>query len=415
MIDESDTIGASSDEFYDDLVEEIAEQIEAGQSLDLEVYLARHPQYADKLRRVVPAMRAMVKLGMESLSGGARRKCEPEFPGGALGDYRIVCEIARGGMGVVYEAEQISLGRRVALKVLPFAALLDDRHRLRFQNEARAAATLEHPHIVPIYGVGQDRGVHYYAMKLIQGHSLAQLLEQLRQDHYRMIAHVGVQAASGLEYAHRLGITHRDVKPANLLLDGDGDCWITDFGLAQVESDATLTRTGDLLGTLRYMAPEQARGEPGLVDSRTDIYALGLTLYELLTLRPAFRGDDRARLIRAILEEDPPPPRQINPTIPRDFETIVLKAIDKEPSQRYRSAGELADDLQRFLEHEPIRARRPNLWDRAAKWARRHRPPVASAAALLLVLSAGLGVATVLVERERIRAVANLRLAPPWR
>jgi len=185
-----------------------------------------------------------------------------------------------------------------------------------------------------------------------------------------------VQAAEALEHAHQMGVVHRDIKPSNLLVDAGGQLRITDFGLAMIQGDPALTMTGDIVGTLRYMSPEQASGDRRVLDAHTDIYSLGVTLYELVTLRPAFPGEDRQRLLQQIANDDPPPPRDVNPLIPRDLETIVLKAMAKEPSQRYAVAQEFADDLQHFLADEPIRARRPSLADRATKWALRHRPLV---------------------------------------
>ena len=194
-----------------------------------------------------------------------------------------------------------------------------------------------------------------------------------------MVAALGIQAAEALDHAHKYGIVHRDIKPANLLLDVEGNLWITDFGLARLQDDAGLTITGDLLGTLRYMSPEQALAKRGYLDHRTDIYSLGATLYELLTLRPAIDGQDRQEVLRKIAQDEPTPLRRLNPAIPRELETILLKAMSKEPGSRYDTAQELADDLRHFLEHRPIRARRPSLAERAAKWAHRHRTIVASA------------------------------------
>jgi hypothetical protein len=225
---------------------------------------------------------------------------------------------------------------------------------------------------------------------------------------FHVIASLGIKAARALEYAHSTGIVHRDVKPANLLLDRDGNLWVTDFGLALVQSDANLTRSGELLGTLRYMSPEQALSKPALVDHRTDIYGLGATLYELLTRRPVFSGTDRQELLRQIAFDEPIAPRRLDPGIPHELETIVLKALAKTPSERYASAGELADDLQRYLNDQPILARRPTVLERAAKWSRRHRGLVVATVALLLILVAGLGVSTLLIakayESERNRA-----------
>jgi serine/threonine protein kinase/Flp pilus assembly protein TadD len=354
---------------------------------------------------------------------------------GTLGDFRLLREVGRGGMGIVYEAEQISLGRRVALKVLPFAATMDPRHLQRFQNEARAAASLHHPNIVPVYAVGCERGVHYYAMQFIDGLTLAQFLApksdspapspdqattaypplppdkaaaetavaaaettaQVPRDRaeFRRIAAWGIQAAEALEHAHQLGIVHRDVKPGNLMLDGAGKLWVTDFGLARVGADAGLTLTGDLVGTLRYMSPEQALARRATVDHRTDIYSLGVTLYEVLTGRPAVEGKTREEILRQIVFAAPKAPRQRNRAIPADLETIILKAMAPEPERRYATAQELAEDLGRFLEDRPVQARRPSLSARARQWARRHPTLVGSVAvgvvAALAVLAGSVG------------------------
>jgi serine/threonine protein kinase/formylglycine-generating enzyme required for sulfatase activity len=370
-----------------------------------------------------------------------------------LGDFRILREVGRGGMGVVYEAEQISLGRRVALKVLPLAATMDPRHLQRFHNEARAAASLHHPHIVPVYAVGQERGVHFYAMQFIDGRTLAQVVRQMQHadfqagastvdesgaesppaparapsltdrqtnrtppdrvrdvGHFRRVAAWGAEAAEALEHAHSLGIVHRDVKPANLMLDATGVLWVTDFGLAKLDAADGLTMTGDLVGTLRYMSPEQALARHGLVDHRTDVYSLGVTLYELLTLQPAVAGTDRQEIFRQVIQDDPPPPRRLNGSVPAELETVVLKAMAKEPEGRYAAAQELAADLRRFLSDEPIRARRPSLPQRARRWVRRHPALTTGAGVLLLTGVIALGVSTVLVSlahHETAQALKN--------
>jgi serine/threonine protein kinase len=401
---------------------------------------------------------------------------------GILGDFRILRELGRGGMGVVYEAEQISLGRRVALKVLPFAAMLDRQQLARFKNEARAAATLDHPNIVAVHSIGVERGVHYYAMQLIEGQSLAQVVEQLRaesnepgarsknsefpaassqlptpqsairnpqseietapiahlstlpdfdsKEYHRSVAKLGIQAAEALDHAHQNGILHRDIKPANLLvecshlapLDGREvdvlKLWITDFGLARMEADAGMTMTGDILGTLRYMSPEQALAKRVVVDHRSDVYSLGVTLYELLTLQPAFTGDDRQELLRQIAFDDPRALRQINARIPQDLETIILKAMEKNPADRYATAGDLAVDLRRFIDDRPIAARRPSLASRTSKWARRHWAIVRVLFASVALGIIGLSVSTVLLtsayrqsaERQS-QAESNLDIA----
>jgi tetratricopeptide (TPR) repeat protein/serine/threonine protein kinase len=410
--------------------------LEVGQPLDRAELEARYPRFAAELEefladraRLEGLARPLRQAAQAELppTGSAPSSLVPELVEGMLGDFRIRGEIGRGGMGVVYEAEQISLDRRVALKVLPFAATLDPKQLQRFKNEAQAAAHLQHQNIVPVYAVGCERGVHYYAMQLVEGHSLATLIAELRRqagraadesepgggaapaettpagvlatEHstggrafFASVARLGVQAAEGLEHAHQLGVVHRDIKPANLLLDRRGNLWITDFGLAHCQGSAGLTVTGDMIGTLRYMSPEQALGQHGLLDQRTDIYALGATLYELLTLQPVFDGRNREELLRQITGAEPRPPRRWNKAIPADLETIVLKALAKHPAERYATAQEMADDLQRFLDDEPIRARRPTLVQRGRKWGRRHQAVVWSAAIVAtLALCLGVG------------------------
>jgi hypothetical protein len=421
---------------------------------------------------------------------------------------------------VVYEAEQVSLGRRVALKVLPRQVSSDIKTLARFRREARSAAQLHHTNIVPVFEVGKDGEVSFYAMQFIQGQGLDLVLDELRrlkeraqptgqargpaQPHlpipsgmtaaapsrslhvsrmalslltgrfapetpgdpgesestiaagqatallidrsdpaktdappasdnstaavspppstvilpggsplsavesgrrpfFRSVAHIGRQASAGLAYAHLRGIVHRDIKPSNLLLDTQGVVWITDFGLAKASDDG-LTQTGDILGTVRYMAPERFRGEG---DGRADVYALGLTLYELLTLKPAFDSSDRLKLIEQIKAEDPPRPRALDSRVPRDLETIVLKAIAKDPQGRYPSADALGEDLRRFLANEPIRARRVGPLERAWIWARR-RPATAallrvSAVAALALVGAGVA----FIYNTRLNAALN--------
>jgi serine/threonine protein kinase/tetratricopeptide (TPR) repeat protein len=354
-----------------------------------------------------------------------------------LGSYRILREIGRGGMGIVYEAEERSDGEHVALKVLPFAAALDPRQLQRFKNEAEAAALLHHPHIVPVLAVGSEEDVHYYAMKYIHGRTLAKEIADRRlkiadfpgvaetpqaqglggfenagpkSAIYNVqsaifIAQLGVQAAEALEQAHQVGIIHRDIKPANLLVEPNGHLWVTDFGLALFQHDAAgLTLTGDLVGTLRYMSPEQALGKRGIVDQRTDIYSLGVTLYEMATLRPAFSGDNRQELLRKLAYEEPCPPGRLNKTIPRAFETILLKATAKEPAARYTTAQEFANDLGRFVAGQPIVARRPSFLDRVQRWTRRHRGLVNTLAAIALTGMAISIVFSIFMVRERDEA-----------
>jgi len=422
------TQAVSGEQAMAELVDELMEKLQAGEPVDLDSLA--DPRRAAELRPLLPAMEMLVNL-QRTTSGTA-----PALPRAAdedgvrvLGDYRIVREIGRGGMGVVYEAEQLSLGRRVALKVLPFASLLDERQILRFRNEAHAAAQLHHTNIVPIFSVGCERGVHYYAMQYIEGQTLETVIRELREfnrastdgtpratpasaaaispdgspsggEFFRSVARLGVQAAEALEHAHNLGIVHRDIKPSNLLLDVRGNLWITDFGLARCrESDLALTMSGDIVGTLRYMSPEQALGRRNEIDQRSDIYSLGVTLYEFLTLEPAFAGRDREVLLRQIASEDPRAPRKVNRHVPPEIETIVLKAMAKEPDLRYGTAQELADDLRRYLEDRPIRARRPTLPQRLRKWSRRHRALVGAGAMLLVLATIGMAIASILIWR----------------
>jgi Flp pilus assembly protein TadD/serine/threonine protein kinase len=413
-------------------LEDYLAAVAAGTAPPREQFLAGHPELAEDLDACLAALHFIGRAaaGPRSVAPDFDESQPPEQVVGQIGDFRIVREVGRGGMGVVYEAEQISLGRRVALKVLPLAGALDPRHLQRFQNEARAAASLHHQHIVPVYAVGSERGVHYYAMQFIDGQTLADFIAELRQAgarpaptgeqpttpqfpkqaqptadtapraavsteqarpdraHFRRVAELGIQAGEALDHAHQLGIVHRDVKPANLLVDGRGSLWVADFGLAQVQSDARLTLTGDLLGTLRYMSPEQALARRVVVDHRTDVYSLGATLYELLTLEPAFTGSDRQELLRQIAFEEPVRPRRVNKAIPAELETIVLKAMEKNPQERYATAAELAEDLRHFLADQPIRARPAGVVRRLRKWGRRHRGVVVTAAlGLLLALA----------------------------
>jgi serine/threonine protein kinase/WD40 repeat protein len=440
----------SDDDGYARLLEEISERLQAGSPIDLEAYRRAYPQYDDQLVQLLPAMQMLVGLGDAS---DANRSA-PLFDSNSaveptpflIGDFRIVREVGRGGMGVVYEAEQISLRRRVALKVLPFAAMLDARQLARFQTEARAAAGLHHTAIVPVFSVGCERGVHYYAMQFIEGHTLAAVIEELRKadrekpksqkrnwqadvgdpnrvptpespdpkaavasgsladtvpdsaaamltdrstnkyTYYRAVAQLAVQAADGLAYAHQHGVIHRDVKPANLMLDAVRNLWVTDFGLARLEGDAGMTMTGDVLGTLRYMSPEQARGDQLAIDSRTDVYSLGATIYELMTLEPIFAGADRQDILRKVLSDEPRMPRQHNKNIPRELETIVLKAVAKSPGQRYQSMDDLAEDLKRFLENKPVLARRAGPLERTQRWISRN-PMLATLVGLLTMLA----------------------------
>jgi eukaryotic-like serine/threonine-protein kinase len=509
----STTSGSRDYGRFDALAEEFAERYRRGERPSLQEYVDRLPEMAEEIREMFPAM-VEVEQADDDARGNMVPHPSPVAPHlSQIGDFRILREIGRGGMGVVYEAEQISLGRRVALKVLPGHVTGDRKALERFRREAKSAARLHHTNIVPVFEVGNERDVSFYAMQLIQGQGLEQVIDELRrlraagrrsgehgavkpenpespvagsqarddassgqrkrelgrmaesllsgrmlteglgspltnspeaigllatecfdldasspgesrrpgasnhvipsasdssssavlpggthvseidtsgrrQPFFRSVAQIGRQAAQGLAHAHSRGIVHRDIMPSNLLLDTDGVVWITDFGLAKADDDG-LTATGDILGTLRYMAPERFRGQG---DARADIYALGMTLYELLTLRPAYDSSDRMKLIEQIKAQEPPRPRSIDGRIPRDLETIVLKAIDKAPEGRYATAEAMGEDLRRFLADEPIKARQISTSERYWRWARRN-PGVATLGgvltAVLVVVTVG--------------------------
>jgi WD40 repeat protein/serine/threonine protein kinase/Tfp pilus assembly protein PilF len=482
------------------LAEEFADRYRRGERPALEEYIQRHPELAAEIREFFPAMAEMEQVKDD------RREVPPPAAGPLpplerLGDFRIIREIGRGGMGVVYEAEQVSLGRHVALKVLPQKLLVDARQKRRFEREARAAAQLHHTNIVPVFGVGEHEGLPYYVMQFIQGLGLDEVMSELqrmqpagspppgsfptgelrvsrkevsaahvarslltgdfasaenerpdaeaepagevsvtvdragpggdnarpadsadagtsgagrlsdsftlsssllpgqsgalgkakhkKRSYWQSVAEIGVQVAEALDYAHQQGIFHRDVKPSNLLLDTRGAVWVTDFGLAKADDQQNLTHTGDILGTLRYMPPEAFEGR---ADARGDVYSVGLTLYEMLAFRPAFDEKDRNRLIRKVTSEEPARLRRLNRQVPADLETIIHKAIDKDPSRRYASAGELADDLHRFLADEPVKARRISPAERL--WGRcRRNPVVAGLTAAVALLLVGVAVA----------------------
>ncbi|MCA9247907.1 MAG: protein kinase [Planctomycetales bacterium] len=423
------------------ILEAYQESLENGHEPDPESLIAEHPDLAERLRTSIESLRLMYRAacGFEPVEDPSSSE---SFVPKQLGDFEIFGEIGRGGMGVVYEARQISLDRRVALKVLPFAAMLDSRQIARFTNEARAAAQLHHPHIVPVYAVGCERGVHFYAMQFVDGQPLDAAIEELdrarrpeatrdsaatavaestqdgrgqktwpglstaigrRDTHFRQAAALMAQAADALQHAHEFGVIHRDIKPSNLLLDREGKIWVTDFGLARCQRQDNLTATGDLLGTFRYMSPEQAAGNTAYLDERTDVYGLGITLYELLTLHPAFPGQQSQDLLARIAHDEPRPLRQINPSIPYDLETIVLKAVSKSREDRYMSAQEMADDLRCYLDGKPTVARRPSALVRLSKWARRHQAAMTVTALVMAVALAGLTVAMVLIAREKSR------------
>jgi len=478
------------DERLGEAIEAYLEQAEAGVPPDPETFAGGYPELGDDLLAALEGL-ALVKGLVGGPSGPGHRLEE----GRRVAGYRIVRELGRGGMGVVYEAVHVGLDRPVALKVLGSQAAPDSSGRRRFLNEARTAAGLHHTHIVPVFDVGQVGGLCYYAMQRIEGSGLDRVLRILRRDrtvasgssqwsslkpskaggpapatatrptrdrlgvtgpvpgdetlswaggvgpmgsggptggrwrldgelddgpvfapprgssYYRWVADVGRQAAEALAHAHQRGIIHRDIKPSNLLVDARGVIWVADFGLARRLADPSQTQVDSLLGTPRYMSPEQAK--TGAIDGRADVYSLGATLYELITLRPPFDGQTAAELIDQITAREPARPRKFDPRVPLDLETILLKALAKRPSDRYAGAAELADDLARFLAHEPVRARRIGPAGRIWRFARRHpgASGVSILAASLVLTTATVAYVRVLDARNRADAAAKAALA----
>ncbi len=485
------TDSGTTDERFSALADEFLERRRLGQKPSVEAYAAAHPDLAAEIRRAFPALMMIEEFKPASgdVTGGF--DAAAVVVRGArlerLGDFRVLREAGRGGMGVVYEAEQESLGRRVALKVLASHAISDPAQVKRFEREARAAAQLHHTNIVPVFGVGEQEGLHYYVMQFIPGLGLDDVIEEVKRlrlrgsptpvetaeigeepggafptaagiarslvterfaqglsladdptptemieaegsgiitpspsaksliaspdpsskvvlgpsglssvsgsdsRYWRSVARVGLQVARALEYAHTQGIFHRDIKPSNLLLDGQGTAWVADFGLAKAVEGDNLTHTGDIVGTIRYMAPERFQGR---CDARSDVYALGLTLYEMLALRPAFDQTGRQELIRQVMEGEPPRLRKLEPSVPRDLETVIQKAIARDPSGRYATAAALAEDLELFLEDKPVRARHTSVLERGWKWARRRPAIAALMAGLFLAVVTGLSAVT---------------------
>ena len=416
-------------DLIDMLADEFTQRLRAGERPSIQSYVEKYPQCGAQIKTLFPTIHQIESVKQRHEQQVCQQSAKGPDQLVQLGDFQVVREVGRGGMGIVYEAIQQSLGRRVAVKVLPRQLLLDEKHLQRFEREARTAAQLHHTNIVPILGVGEHDGYHFYVMQFIDGDGLdkfvaatnpqvttahvprhdaptqaydddtnrddddsgepprtapAKPLPQLGIDYYRRVANIGQQVADALDYAHQRQVLHRDIKPANLLVDEDGIVWVTDFGLAKAFEHDDVSRTGEVVGTVRYMAPEQFLGR---ADARSDLYSLGLTLYELLALQPAFDGSRRSKTIGEAMRVEPPRPRAVNPAIPQDLETIVLKAIAIEPERRYATARDLADDLSNYLEDRPIAARRATMAERLWRWCRRNRTvaSLATMAALLLI------------------------------
>ncbi len=505
------------------LAEEFVERWRRGEHPSLSEYTRKYPELAEAIADLFPALLVMERVKPRAegkqAGGGADASSPTDLVDPKrtrLGDFRILREVARGGMGVVYEAVQESMGRRVALKILSLCGRLSSTQLQRFQLEACSAGRLHHGNIVPVYGVGEHDGVHYYAMQFIHGHGMDAIVDDLRRlrgledgaaapqserrtllvscvsgssmalarslagggfetpgpdgqasatgagaglpplcdasirnegpspeeriggapslssaastvatepdsidtssvslgtesQFYCSVARIGAQVADALAYAHGQGVLHRDIKPSNLLLDVAGRVWVTDFGLAKVEGSDGPTRTGDIVGTVRYMPPERFNGWS---DHRSDVYSLGATLYELLTLHPLFGTTPQSELIEKVLHDSPEAPRKLDPRIPRDLETIVLKAIAKEPGDRYATAQALGDDIERFLEDRPIRARRSTTVEQCWRWCRRN-PWLAGANITAAVLTTVLAIGSTIAawafrdQRNKIRTALS--------
>ena len=359
-------------ELFETAAADFTRRIRAGERPTIDDYAARYPQIAELIRELLPTIAAVEHAKTVSGNGttGRSRAVLSQRPE-RLGDFRIVREIGSGGMGVVYEAVQESLARNVAVKVLPPQVLLDERRVRRFEQEAKLAAQLHHTNIVPVFGVGSDEGLHYYVMQLIDGEGLDRRLAKpngaLPPHEAALLAR---DVARALQCAHEQGTLHRDVKPANILLDRTGHVWITDFGLAQALEADDVSTQAHVAGTLRYMPPERFHG---VSDARGDVYSLGVTLFEAVCGRSPFTGESNVELMRQITNERLPSARSVNPQVPRDLETLIAKATAREPQNRYASAAELVEDLSRFIDGVPIRARRISQFERARRWCLRNR------------------------------------------
>ncbi len=401
-------------ERLDNVIADYLRAVDSGQSPDPEALFQQHPDLADEIAEFFQGQAELQQLAADSdeeadptlmtdanpaLEKTYVPDTEPTTKGrparecvGYFGDYELLAEIARGGMGVVYKARQVNLDRVVALKMILAGHLASEEDVRRFYQEAEAAANLDHAGIVPIYEVGQHEGQHFFSMAFIEGESLAQRLSRSVLP-AREAAELVREIAEAVQYAHEKGVVHRDLKPANILLNREGEPRITDFGLAKkIEDDSGLTATGQVLGTPSFMAPEQAAGRTDQVAEPADVYALGAVLYDALTGRPPFQAGNPLDTLMQVLEKDPISPRELNPSTPKDLETICLKCLEKDRSRRYHSARELGEELDRFLTGRPIQARPVSTVTRTWRWCRRN--PAAAIAlvaisALFLTATAG--------------------------
>ncbi|MEY4672567.1 MAG: Serine/threonine-protein kinase PrkC [Planctomycetota bacterium] len=403
----------------DALAQDFLAGVRQGGSADVAAFCAAHPQHAEALAAVLPMLLALEQAkARRSSTTGTAPLAVPALQ--RLGEYRIVREVGRGGMGVVFEAVQEPLERRVALKVLPQATGGSGRKLERFRREARAASRLHHTNIVPVFGSGEHEGIHYFAMQFIDGHGLDHWVSAQREAgpgamtpsaRARFAAHAVAQAAEALHSAHEDGVLHRDVKPSNLLLEHGDHVWVTDFGLAKALAEDTLTLSGDVLGTPQYMAPEQFAGH---YDVRSEVYALGVALHELVALDPPFRGNSRAELMARIREGSAQALDAVVPGVPRDLAVVAAKAMALAPADRYPTAAALADDLRRFLAGEPIHARPLSAVQELWRWCGRNRALAGATglAVVALLLATVVGWTSYLeTEQSRARAVENARTA----
>ena len=387
----------------DRIIAEYLASEESGNAPSPDEVVTEHPDLAEELRKFFANRDELAA----ALPGEPPRNQFVPPTVRYFGDYELIDEIARGGMGVVYRARQTSLNRIVAIKMILSGHLAGEDDVKRFKTEAEATANLKHVGIVPVHEVGMHEGQHYFSMDYIEGRSLAEIVRENPLG-ARKAAEFVQAIAEAVDYAHQQGTLHRDLKPANVLIDADDRVHITDFGLAvRVEGDSDLTRTGQILGTPAYMPPEQAQGKQGLIGPASDVYALGVILYELLIGRPPFRGESSIETLKLVIETEPVAPRLLNPKVPRDLETVCLKCLQKEPHKRYVTAEELADDVGRFLKGEPILARPVGRIERTWRWCQRN--PVTAGLMLLVACSLLIGtvVSTYFAMQAHHRAVGE--------
>ncbi len=404
-------------------------ELEKGGSPSVESLLAEYPELAVQLRSSLESIRLLNKVHIATNDSNSSNSGNPLIGPQSIrvNGFQMGRELGRGAMGVVYAARMESTGNEVAIKFLESNGVRDPSCIERFRREARAAESLNHPSIVPVYHIGCENGRHYYTMKLIDGESLSQLIDHafqrtpnskrelhgdsigLRQlpttiEYYRTLAKEMASVANALHEAHTMGIVHRDIKPSNLLMDSTGHIWITDFGLAHVEDGLNLTYTGDIIGTFQYMSPEQASGRRERIDFRSDIYSFGATLYELFVGKAPFDGMDRALILQRIQNDEPLRPTVYNRDLPRDLETIVRRAMRPERSHRYQSAALVAEDLIRFSNGQPVLANSVSLAERARNWATNHSGRLAVALLVALLCALSLGIYNVQIAMEKLRA-----------